>query len=203
MKKAAKTKLPAIGAALGGGFFAGVINVGGKVFALVVAPKAEGQHADTPWHTSYDNVEGANSFNDGLANTKAMAKAGSAVAKWALGLKIGKFKDWYLPSQDELEICYRNLKPGTGENSGYARSGINLSAIPPTYPYTVDVAKQTKAKAFTAGGTEAFDEVYYWTSTQHASRSSLAWNQTFEDGFQGLWHKGYVTRARAVRRLAI
>lgn len=188
---------------LEGGFYAGRILIDRTEYALIVAPKAEGEHADGPWYSSSASVAEALSYCDGFANTRAMAKAGSELAKWAIGLRIGGHADWYLPSQDELEICYRNLKPTTEENSLWSRSGINVSAVPPTYPYTADLPKQTKNKLFCADGAEAFDPVWYWTSTQHASGSSYAWVQYFSDGYQTTSHKVSYGRARAVRRLKI
>lgn len=191
------------GAPFGGGFYAGRIHIDDAEYALIVAPNGDGYAANVQWNPSAKTVKGALSYCDGAANTKAMAKAGSELARWALGLRIGDFDDWYLPSQDELEICYRNLKPGTDTNSLYARSGINLSAVPPTRPYTAGDPKQTKAKAFRAGGKQAFAESWYWTSTQHAACSAYAWMQFFGYGDQGINRKSFNYRARAVRRLTI
>ncbi len=199
-----KSKIPTTpGTAFGGGFYAGRINIDGDEYALIVAPKKDGEHADGPWNESTNMVKGALSFYDGLANTKAMAKAGSKLANWARGLKIGGNSDWYLPSQDELEICYRHLKPTTDANTHYNRSGLNISAVPPTYPYSVDSPKQTKAKAFRAGGAEAFDGVWYWSSTQYAGSADWAWMQLFSSGNQLNTLKVNFDRARAVRRIKI
>lgn len=194
--------IPTPGTAMGGGFYAGQINIDGQLFALIVAPKAEGDHDDAPWIHDDKDVPNALSWNDGRANTAAMADAGSELAKWALGLNIGGETDWYLPSQDELEIVYRNLKPTAIQNYLWARSGINVSAIPPTRPYTANLPAQTAAQAFQAGGGEAFKDEAYWTSTQHASYSACAWFQNFDDGGQGNY-KGAELRARAVRRLPL
>ena len=185
------------------GYYAGRIRIGEQVFALIVAPKTEGEHQDAPWNKSSKMVEGATPYFDGLANTKAMADAGSNLALWAQGLDIGGNTDWYLPSQDELEIIYRNLKPTTETNALRGRSGINLSAVIPTYPYTTDLPTQTQAEAFQQGGEQAFDEAWYWTSTQHASHSGCAWGQRFSRGGQGSRRKVNEFRARAVRRSAI
>lgn len=198
-----ETPLPAIGAPFQGGFFAGLINVNGQRHALIVAPKATGEHDDTRWISDYKPVPGAKSYDDGLANTTAMAEAGSELAKWARGLDIGGLSDWYLPSQDELEVCYRNLKPTTRENYCYARSGINLSALPPTRPYTPEHPVQTPAAAFQQGGEEAFADEWYWSSTQHASYSDFAWLQHFYYGHQDYDDSNSQLRARAVRRSPI
>lgn len=197
-------KLPTTyGTAFEGGFYAGRIRIDETEYALIVAPNGDGDAANVQWNQSAKNVKGALSYCDGAANTKAMAKAGSDLAKWAIGLRIGGFDDWYLPSQDELEICYRNLKPGTGTNSLYARSGINLSAVPATRPYTAGDPKQTKAKAFLAGGKQAFAESWYWTSTQLAAGSDYAWMQIFGFGSQVNGLKSGNSRARAVRKIKI
>jgi hypothetical protein len=199
-----KIEIPSVlGAPFQGGFYAGRLNVGDIEYAIIVAPKAEGEHADTRWNADTKFVNGALSYNDGLTNTTAMSKAGSQLAQWARRLKIGGFSDWYLPSQDELELCYRHLKPSTDKNYCWARSGINLSAVPPTRPYTPDVPKQTKAKAFKNGGTHAFNQIWHWTSTQHAADPGGAWMQSFGDGSQGTTRKSLVYRARAVRRIKI
>jgi len=195
--------LPIFGAAMAGGFYAGQFRIDDQLYALILAPKAEGEHPDTIWIPDYKNVPGAKSYCDGRANTLAMAEAGSKLAQWARDLRIGGFDDWYIPSQDELEICYRNLKPTTETNSCYARSGINLAAATPTRPYTPDFPVQTSAQDFQKGGTEAFDDTWYWSSTQHASYSAWAWYQYFGDGYQTNYSKANELRARAVRRLAI
>lgn len=195
--------LPPYGSPFGGGFLAGRILIAQLAYALIVAPKAEGDFAPDEWIEDYKDVPGARSYNDGLVNTAAMAVAGSELAKRIRALRIGGFDDWYLGGVDESEICFRNLKPGIGENSLYMRSGINVSAIPPTYPYSLELPTQTDCEAFRTGGSEAFEEADYWTSTQHASISSNAWGQGFASGYQSYWTKGLHTRARAVRRLAI
>lgn len=203
MNAAAEVVVPVPGTPFGGGFAVEQIRVGEEVFLLIVAPKADGEHDDTPWNKSRKSVEGALSYFDGRANTLAMAEAGSKLAKWALGLRIADHDDWYLPSQDELELIYRHLKPTADKNWCYARSGINLSSVPPQYPYTPDFPRQTEVGAFRSGGAEAFEEAWYWSSTQHASGAGSAWGQGFTFGGQGLSHEGYSHRARAVRRVKL
>lgn len=203
MKSSIQEITPIIGTAMDGGFYAGRILVDGQPFAIIVAPKTEGEHDDTKWIDNYKDVPGALSYCNGLSNTKAMAEAGSNLAKWALDLRIADLDDWYLPSQDELEIIYRNLKPTADKNSCYARSGINLSAITPTLPYTPDFPLQTQAEAFKEDGDQAFDADWYWSSTRHASAYGCAWSQVFCNGSQYHYTTSGELRARAVRRLAI
>ena len=203
MKSSTAEIPPLLGTSMGGGFYAGRIRIESQVFALIVAPRALGEVSDKKWITRDKDVPSAASYFDGLANTKAMADAGSKSAKWAQELRIGDADDWYLPAQDELEIMYRNLKPSARENYCWARSGINLSTVEPTRPYTPAIPTQTLAEAFQTGGDEAFSEGWYWSSTQHASASGYAWYQGFDHGGQYYYGKSSELRARAVRRLAI
>lgn len=195
--------LPAINEPFAGGFYAGQIRIDGQLYALIVAPKDEGDHDDIAWNGSSKSVVGALSYCDGLANTLAMAEAGSKLAQRALDLRIGGHADWYIPSQDELEICYRAFKPTAEQNWCYARSGINLSAAEPTRPYTPDFPLQTLHEDFREGAAQAFEPAWYWSSTQHASVSDYAWSQNFSYGYQNGDLKDDEFRARAVRRLPL
>ena len=199
-----KINQPAIGTAMEGGFFAGHYLLNDQPTGLIVSPKAIGQHPKAiAWNKSEKSVVGALSYVDGMANTQAMAEAGSKLAQWMRGLRIDGFDDWYLPAQDELEILYRNLKPSAVENWCYARSGINLSTLPPTRPYTPGHPVQTLLEAFREGGQEAFDLEAYWSSTQHAASTSYAWYQNFSHGRQDITRKSVALRARAVRSFAL
>jgi len=184
----------------GGGFFVAVYMLGAERRALILAPKAEGELKDMRWHKEYTDVKGALSYVDGLANTIAMADAGSELAKKIRALRIDEHDDWCIPALDQLELCYRILKPGTAKNSCWARSGINLSSIPPTWPYTPEFPVQTALEVFHEGGPETFEtDDWYWTSTQPAATSHYAWIQHFSVGNQDYYHKVYRYLARAVR----
>lgn len=200
----ATTAIPTVpGTPFAGGFFAGLIHQADGIYALVVAPKAEGEHEDCVWGAgkARARLAGAMSFFDGRANTEAMAAADSALAKWARGLAIGGFGDWYLPARDELELAYRNLKPTAEKN--YCWQGDNPSSVPPGYAYMPGAPAQTAADAFKDDGAEAFDTVWYWTSTQYAGDEAYAWVQHFDDGDQSNGHKDDDYRARAVRRVKV
>ncbi|BAK75425.1 hypothetical protein NH8B_0590 [Pseudogulbenkiania sp. NH8B] len=189
-----------IGTAFEGGFYAGRFRIGAQEFALIVAPKADGETTGK-WGEYGADIEGARSCFDGLANTQAMAAAGSDLAKWALGLNIGGYTDWYLPSRDELEIPYRNLKPTDDENYCSFRDGDNASSIPPGYPYTEQSPAQTAVEAFQQGQPEAFEACWHWSSTQYSPY--YAWFQGFVGGLQGDCHKDGQGRARAVRKIPV
>jgi hypothetical protein len=193
------TEVPTIiGTPFDGGYYAGRLRVADDVFALIVAPKADGEHAKARLNQDLARVEGALSFFDGAANTAALAAAGSELAKWAQSLAIGAFSDWYLPSRDELELIYRAFKPTEEEN--YCGSGDNPSSVPAGYAYSPDKPARTDFELFQAGGREAFTDEWYWSSTLYAGDESYAWYQDFDDGYQDDGLKGGKRRARAVRR---
>jgi hypothetical protein len=192
-----------IGTPFAGGFYAGLICSDSDVYAVIVSPKDGGEHDAAVWNESTDRIAGAQSYFDGLSNTQAMAASGSEIAKWALGLNMNSFDDWYLPSRDELEVIYRAMKPTGEENYASFRDGENQSSAPVAYAYTKQVPAQTKSDVFQQGGAEAFEAQWYWTSTQCAGNSGIAWVQGFYDGDQSSLHKNYELRARAVRRLKI
>ncbi len=191
-----------IGMPFGGGFFTGHIRIGDHVYAEITAPKAEGELRGR-WSKSLDRVEGALSYFDGLANTRAMAEAGSEIAQWALAARIGGFDDWHIPALDQLELRYRHLKPGTQRNFCWLRDGINLNAVPNTQPYTPEAPAQTGVEIFRADGAEAFEQKGYWTSTQSAASSDCAYAQYFDDGTQHDCHEGNEFWVRLVRRIPI
>lgn len=196
-----KSALPTIGTALAGGFYAGLFRNGDQLQALIVSPKEQGELIDIAWGEYGQEVEGAESYFDGRANTLAMAAAGSGLAKRILALRIADLDDWYLPSRDELEILYRNLKPTTEQNWCSFRDGDNPSSAPVGYPYTKTTPAQTTIKAFQQENTEAFEPRWYWASTQYSAR--YAWDQDFIDGNQDDGRKDYEYCARAVRRLSV
>jgi hypothetical protein len=98
-----------IGAQFGGGRYVGKYFVGEQAYALIVAPKDAGEHDETKWG-GLKEVKGALSYNDGLANTRSMAEAGSALAKWALALRIGDYDDWHIPSRLESLVMFGETK---------------------------------------------------------------------------------------------
>jgi hypothetical protein len=197
------TEIPTVaGTPFAGGFYAGRLLVAGVAYALIVAPRGEGEHEPICWSESDLAIPtGERSFYDGFANTEAMAGAENALAKWARGLRIGGFADWYLPSRDELEILYRAFKPTAEEN--YCWRGDNPSSIPVGYAYRREEPAQTAVEIFRDGKDEAFEDTWYWSSTQDAGNEAYAWGQYFDYGDQYDHHKDLELRARAVRRLKI
>lgn len=203
MNAPAGLALPAIGTRLEGGFFAGAYMHGTERRGFVFAPKALGELRDVQYNKRYGRIDGALSFYDGLANTRAMAEAGSELASKILDLRIDGKDDWFLGALDQYELGYRRLKPGTQPNDCWARSGMNLSIVPPACPYTEDDPKQTDVELFRAGGEEAFDEKAYWTSTCLRAGGYYAWGQGFANGLQLSWRMACRLLARAGRSFPI
>jgi hypothetical protein len=192
--------LPAtIGAAFEGGFYGGKIRINDALFAVCWAPKAQGDIKGA-WLDSYTDVPGARSYFDSAANTQAMADAGSPIAKQIQALEIDGITGWSIPARDVLELAYRHLKPTTEDNYVH-RSGDNPSSVPAGYPYTEDSPAKTTVEAFQEGGPEAFEEAWYWSSTQYSD--NCAWSQYFDNGYQGNLYKSYEGRCRAVRLIQL
>ena len=195
------TLVPAtVGQPFEGGFYGGKIRIGVAIFAIVWAPKAEGE-IKGPWLDAYTSVPGATSCFDSMANTRAMADAGSPIAKAALAANIGGHTDWCVPARDVLEMGYRYLKPGTEESDRSFRNGDNASSIPAGYPYTPESPAQTDADDFKAGGDQAFAEAWYWSSTQYSE--DYAFDQGFSTGAQYIADKDYEGRVRLVRLIQL
>jgi hypothetical protein len=197
--------LPDIGAAFGGGFFAGQISTAGNGIAdynLVIAPKSSGENSSKQWKTSNTSTAGTSSAIDGPANTAAMNNASHPAAQFCAAVSSGGFSDWYMPAQNELDVCYFNLKPTTANNT--TSSGINVNAVPSRASnYTTGTPAQTSATDFQTGNTEAFAGFFYWSSTEISA--SLASDQDFRNGLQNTGSTDKVTAVyvRAVRRVAV
>jgi hypothetical protein len=196
-----------IGAAFGGGFFAGQISTAGNGIAdynLVVGPVASAQ-SSLAWKNVATATSNAASDINGPQNTADMVAQGSSTsypaAHFCNDLSTGGQTDWYMPAKNELEVCYFNLKPTTSSNN--TSSGINSNAIPARASnYTAGNPAQTLASAFiTATGTEAFAIASYWSSTVFSS--VYAKSQSLSNGGQYNSIKYSPYNVRAVRRVAV
>ena len=197
-------------------------------YRIIVAPKASGEHAGIRLKNADTALPTAcQTLTEGFAATQAMRDAGTSTvypaAHWARGLNIGGKTDWYIPARDELELCWRNLKPTTTANYtsanryteifNYANNGsfgdtavthgTNNNSAPPGAAYTAAVPGQTAATAFRTGGTEAYEfgSSYYWSSSAYSA--SGAWSQYWHSaasGYQAPGNLSSTSRVRAVRR---
>jgi hypothetical protein len=194
---------PTIGAAIGGGYYAGQISTTGNGVAthyLIVAPKSSGEDPSKQWKTANTSTSGTSSVIDGPTNSDNMNNASHPAAQFCKGLTIGGFSDWFMPARNELEVCYYNLKPTTANNSGLF--GINTNAVPSRGSrYTSGTPAQTSATDFQTGNTQAFNANAYWSSTQPSS--SNGFSLSFSNGFVGEFSKTTSYYVRAVRRVAV
>ena len=204
---------PTIGEAFGGGFYAGQISTAGNGVAdyyLIVGPIASAQ-STLDWKNVRTATPGADSVIDGPQNTADMVADGSATvypaAHFCNNLTIGGYTDWYMPSKNELEVCYYNLKPTTDSNN--TSSGINSNAVPSRGSnYTTGTPAQTSASAFQSGGTEAFWSTgdptysqYFYDSSEYSTEGGDA--QSFGSGYQIYGWKDDAYPVRAVRRVPV
>lgn len=173
------TKAVEIGALLGGGFFAGEMTIDGLRYALIIAPKAEGEKSgddELQYKISDRGVsDDTDSDYDGLINTDRIDDDNHPAAQFCRSLRIGGFDDWYLPARDELAQLCRNLGP----------------------------TRKTTPDLFKTGGAEAFDENWYWSSTENAQTSYNAWIVGFYYGGQNYFNKFNTNGVRAVRRIKL
>ncbi|USW94223.1 DUF1566 domain-containing protein [Pseudomonas proteolytica] len=196
-KAAQATTLPMIGEAYGGGFFTGITRdpATGKRYLNITAG-AEHELVGT-WGEYGVKIEGADSFTDSLANTHAMAAAGSELAAKVLALSIGGHNDWAIPARDVQELQYRHFKPTTEESWANSRNGDNPNSEPVGLLYSEEDPVQTIHAAFQEGSAEAFRDTWYWSSSQRSAYT--AFTMHFADGGQLDDDKGVELRVHPVR----
>ena len=150
-------------------------------FRVIVSPKAQGEFIDGPffrWDISIPTE--AFSVNEGWLATNAIKNNSDATKLPAIhrarSLVINGYNDWYIPSRDELELIFRNLKPINVSNTVIANlnntniphmlgsygdvdttrsNGVNKNSWPVGAAYTTDVPAQTLNPLFQEGGSEA------------------------------------------------
>lgn len=201
-------------------------------YRVIVAPKASGENASIAYKNANTAAPAATgTLTEGRKATLAMVGADTSTvypaAHWCNNLNIGGKTDWYLPARDELELCWRNLKPTIDANyvtasrpasatANYANlgsygdtsnaHGLNNNSAPAGASYGPGVPAQTAAAAFKTGGAEAFayGAEYYWSSTEYDAAS--AWRQYWASAAPGAQlnnSKSGAYRVRAVRRSII
>jgi len=197
VKAAPAATIPAIGQAYGGGFVSGITRdpaTGQR--SLHITAGAEHELVGK-WGKYGEKIDGADSFTDSLANTQAMAVAGSELAAKVLALNIGGLTDWAIPARDVQELQYRHFKPTTEENWESSRNGDNPHSEPVGQLYSAEAPLQTVHTAFQEGGAEAFRDTWYWSSSQRSAYSAFV--MYFGDGLQGYYDKSNELRVRPVR----
>ena len=202
--------LTRIGQKIEGGHFTGFNRIQHCVYSIIVEPKSlQDQLAIKTVCSATLNTQ---SVNNGWANTASMNDNSHPAAQYCRTLTAGGYTDWYLPSRDELELCYRYLKPTTTNNTTSDPSiggnqntqpGTNLNSVPVGAPYTTTKPLQTIVTAFCTGSVAAFDAGWCWTSTESSTNPSSSLFQYFSDGTQYWLSKTNVYRVRGIRRIPI
>ena len=214
------TAPPAIGSAYQGGYYVGRIVVDGLIWRLIVSPKSD--ETSLTMRPSFTSMPGGTtSLIDGWANSQAMFTQANPATEhpavnWCRTRTSGGYTDWYLPSRDEIELIYRNLKPTTDQNIvsptpispiGPAVDvlpyGQNLNSLPIGNQYTLTVPARTSVTIFQQnGGQELSTGNAYWTSSRTVSQPAYAWTYAFVFGNYswGTW-PDTVLNVRPVRRV--
>ncbi|WP_346829444.1 hypothetical protein ABDX87_20035 [Pseudomonas abietaniphila] len=204
--------LPSIaGTPFGGGYYVGrLIGDDGVKYALIVAPKATGEWPNRlSYKLSSTSSAAAGSAWDGAANSAALVAAGvdvHPIADFMMqvnnGGGINGYTDWFIPARYQLEMVYRNLKTSTAANATNSL-GItsNRFADPNTPEYTATNPAQTSAVQFQTGGSEAFVNDGYWSSTEYPTTEG--WYQDMNAGYMSHLSKTSGLRCRLVRAIKI
>ncbi len=188
-----------IGQKFKGGYFAGVIRVRDRAYAVLAAPKST--ECSIQFKTRCSGTPNTQLVNDGWSNTNAMNNNKHPAAQYCRNLTVDRHTDLYLPSRDEHELCYRVFKPTDWDN--VKSSGTNLNSIPTGAAYTKTDPAQTIVTAFQTGSVEAFAADWYWTSTEYSSDTNNSLIQNFSGGYQLWTNKTNVYRVRGICRVLI
>lgn len=142
--------LPEVGQPFAGGFYAGRIYFDGAEHAVIDAGREFEMEAQWWDRTGpRPNIRGAQSYFDGMVNTKAMAEAGSAIAAKVLKMAIRGHSGWHIPAIEELQVLRTNLTQLEDWGRYWPADGEG-------------------------GPPQAFTQYGYWSSTQRSAGS--AWN---------------------------
>lgn len=202
-----------IGQICNGGTFAGFNRVCNRAYAIVFAHERKAMGSDGfNYKTNRTATLGSQSTVDGASNTAAMDSAKHPAAAYCKNLTANGFTDWHLPSLNELELWYRNLKPSADKNNTTSEhyrkgnlalaNGENLSSIPVGMPYTDSVPTKTIVTRYINNNLDKYS-CWHWSSTEYSPDSRYAVCQNFLDGKQYPILKNDPLNVWAVRRVLI
>lgn len=194
---------PDIGSVYQGGYMGGQMSTtqnGVATHNIIVAPLATGG-GTMVWKTSNTVSTNPDGYN-GYANSVSLYTAGHTAAIFCRNLTIGGYTDWYMPSMQEIEILYWNLKPTTAGHNPTIWPGNNI-AVPNRSTLTTYATHpgQTTVALFQSGGAQAFTADYHWTSNNWGD----TWGRytSFLDGFAWGGTKSTSLKVRAIRKVVV
>lgn len=169
----AQTPDPCLGGPIGtrcasdGAIYAGDTVGGARMYAAACdhgmtwdGMNCSGSRTPLAWKTTNTTTAGTTSLTDGVANTDAMATAGTALHPAAEACR-NMGPEWYLPARDELDLLYDNLVDQDGDST----PGGPLGSI----------------FYFNTAGS------FYYSSSEYSSQ--MAWRVRFTDGAQNIIFK--------------
>ena len=119
----------------------------------------------------------------------------------SIKLGIGDKNDWYMPSSQELTLCYWFFKPAATNNNTASSPGEVATAVPPLPAFTKTVPEMNPDPMFNSGGSESFATSIYWAVDYGDSPfNDRALNIRFSDGYPGLNTFTSGQHVRAIRR---
>ena len=217
---------PPVGTVYKGGVYAGLITIDGIQYRIILSNAV--YESSKPMTSAFFGAIAANSTstNNGYANTVAIKSLGNSTnypAAWyATSISVAgdnfgdpAYTDWYLPSRDEWEICYRAFKPSTQFNTTGDRQaigdglpqGTNAYSIPPRGGYTTTDPPVTTLTAFQTTlqanayqiGARNVDQ--YWTSSRSPTQSVYSYLMVGNSGGASLgnYHSDF-RLVRPIRR---
>ena len=202
-----------LGQVVEGCMFVGVNRIQNCAYAVFVSPSET--ETSLPFRTLKSHTNGSQSVIDGFANTRSMADTQYLAAAYCMSLTVNGNSDFYLPAKNELELCYRALKPTNTINFVYGKNyregnlstpcGSNNSSIPTGSPYLMRVPKVTIILNSNFTFTRKCSLTQYWTSTESSVYEYCTLRQVFcyEEGNQTFAPKDELGIVRAVRRQLI
>jgi hypothetical protein len=184
------------------GYYAGDLIAGAAINGktkLIVSPKSSGGTSKT-WGSN-NVLRSTTSRWNGLANSDTLNSFGATAhpaANFCRSLTTGGYSDWYLPALDELEICYRHLKPNATLNSTISGANSYNAIASERSNYTSSIPAQTSVTLFHTGNSEAFNQMTVSSTESSANAVILKYFNAGDIDQYGGKTGGY--SVRAVRR---